>query len=275
MRLFELTNAPNELLYHWTDSNSLHLMATNEIVYAETSHYIGADDLSGETNPDEMWSSAHGKIRAKGGKKINGVSLTRNPWLNLKATWAESGNKQWRIGFNKGRLKSDYRIVPYRDWYLRMFPKQISYYEKRIGKRVLPDESEEFLFGDIKPFWHYVDQIGIEITEFDKLVSEKNHTIMFWLYGLIDHDTYFKLFKDKPTNVGKIPRHVQFMIIDRNAKKSYLIHQYLNANLVDYDHTHYPRSKRSDKNHWWNNKRNYNQMRLYDIQYVNDMKKER
>lgn len=58
MRLDELVNAPDQLLYHWTDETAYTIMTHYNIVFPRTETFVGADQMSGKVrNPIDNFSA--------------------------------------------------------------------------------------------------------------------------------------------------------------------------------------------------------------------------
>ncbi|MBW7002752.1 hypothetical protein KXT39_24040, partial [Salmonella enterica subsp. enterica serovar Weltevreden] len=86
------------------------------------------------------------------GQKVAGVSLARNPFFDISSTYAISGIKAWRIGFNVQKLRYDHKVQPVRDEYLHGVPRQQTIRANSLtNKKVSSDETEEFVTGDIYP----------------------------------------------------------------------------------------------------------------------------
>lgn len=149
MRLDELVNAPNMELYHFTDTSSFRKIIAREIIKGEPS-----------------------------------ISLTRNRFFDISTTYMVAGPKPWRIGLNYQKLKRDYKITPFRDYYLRSTSKTKSKISLDHIDRVLPNEFEERIEGDIFPLFHYMSSLGID----KRLIQPYLHPKYFENYASLTSD---------------------------------------------------------------------------------------
>lgn len=221
-RIDEMVNHDELELYHWTDAESLRQIMRTGHLQGHTEHTIN-------------------------GQTVAGVSMARNPFFDISATYAISGIKAWRIGFNYQRLRYDHKIQPVRDDYLQSVPRQTSIQAHAlINKKVSSDETEEFVTGDIFPIWNYVTSIAIEdrhidvdyhpretaeweYEEFDNGVGGMSQEDQELLFDILA-GTYFgadgmhRAFKDDRPLAIKVP--VPVKIIDRDT------HRILDAKAV-------------------------------------------
>lgn len=221
-RIDEMVNHDQLELYHWTDAESLRQIMRSGVLHGHTEHEIN-------------------------GQKVAGVSMARNPFFDISSTYAISGIKAWRIGFNFQKLRYDHKIQPVRDDYLHGVPRQQSIKAHAlINKMVSSDETEEFVTGDIFPIWSYVTSIAIEdrhidvdyhpretaeweYDEFDNGVGGMSQEDQELLFDILA-GTYFgadgmhRAFQDERPLAIKIP--VPLKIIDRDS------HRVLDAKAV-------------------------------------------
>ena len=221
-RIDEMVNHDELELYHWTDAESLRQIMRSGHLQGHTEHTIN-------------------------GQKVAGVSMARNPFFDISSTYAISGIKAWRIGFNYQRLRYDHKIQPVRDDYLQSVPRQTSIQAHAlINKKVSSDETEEFVTGDVYPIWNYVTSIAIEdrhidvdyhpretaeweYEEFDNGVGGMSQEDQELLFDILA-GTYFgadgmhRAFKDDRPLAIKVP--VPVKIIDRDT------HRILDAKAV-------------------------------------------
>jgi hypothetical protein len=147
--LNEAVNAPDLELYHWTNASNLRSIMRRDLIRGETTHEVND-------------------------KLVSGVSLSRNPFFDIQDTYAVSGVKAWRLGFNYRKLSYDHKIIPIRDDRYTMKPRGVRGaepvmvgYRKIADRPVSSDESEEFVVGDIYPLWHYLSSIAVEARHID------------------------------------------------------------------------------------------------------------
>ena len=221
-RIDEMVNHDELELYHWTDAESLRQIMRSGVLQGQTEHTIN-------------------------GQKIAGVSMARNPFFDISSTYAISGIKAWRIGFNFQKLRYDHKIQPVRDDYLHAIPRQQTVRADPItNRKVSSDETEEFVTGDIYPIWNYVTSIAIEdrhidvdyhpretaeweYDEFDNGVGGMSQEDQELLFDILA-GTYFgadgmhRAFKDDRPLAIKVP--VPVKIIDRDT------HRILDAKAV-------------------------------------------
>ena len=221
-RIDEMVNHDQLEFYHWTDAESLRQIMRSGVLHGNTEHTIN-------------------------GQKVAGVSMARNPFFDISSTYAISGIKAWRIGFNFQKLRYDHKIQPVRDDYLHGVPRQQSIKAHAlINKMVSSDETEEFVTGDIFPIWNYVTSIAIEdrhidvdyhpretaewdYEEFDNGVGGMSQEDQELLFDILA-GTYFgadgmhRAFQDERPLAIKIP--VPLKIIDRDT------HRILDAKAV-------------------------------------------
>ena len=221
-RIDEMVNHDHLELYHWTDAESLRQIMRSGVLHGNTEHTIN-------------------------GQKVAGVSMARNPFFDISSTYAISGIKAWRIGFNFQKLRYDHKIQPVRDDYLHDVPRQQTIKAHALtNKKVSSDETEEFITGDIFPIWTYVTSIAIEdrhidvdyhpretaewdYEEFDNGVGGMSQEDQELLFDILA-GTYFgadgmhRAFQDERPLAIKIP--VPLKIIDRD------IHRILDAKAV-------------------------------------------
>lgn len=222
VRIDEMVNHDEIELYHWTDAESLRQIMRTGILQGHTEHTIN-------------------------GQKVAGVSLARNPFFDISSTYAISGIKAWRIGFNVQKLRYDHKVQPVRDEYLHGVPRQQTIRANSLtNKKVSSDETEEFVTGDIYPIWHYVTSLAIEdrhidvdyhpretaewdYEEFDNGVGGMSQEDQGLLFDILA-GTYFgadgmhRAFQDERPLAIKIP--VPLKIIDRDS------HRILDAKAV-------------------------------------------
>lgn len=221
-RIDEMVNHDQLEFYHWTDAESLRQIMRSGVLHGNTEHTIN-------------------------GQKVAGVSMARNPFFDISSTYAISGIKAWRIGFNFQKLRYDHKIQPVRDDYLRDVPRQQTIKAHALtNKKVSSDETEEFVTGDIFPIWTYVTSIAIEdrhidvdyhpretaewdYEEFDNGVGGMSQEDQELLFDILA-GTYFgadgmhRAFQDERPLAIKIP--VPLKIIDRDT------HRILDAKAV-------------------------------------------
>lgn len=221
-RIDEMVNHDQLELYHWTDAESLRQIMRSGVLHGNTEHTIN-------------------------GQKVAGVSMARNPFFDISSTYAISGIKAWRIGFNFQKLRYDHKIQPVRDDYLRDVPRQQTIKAHALtNRKVSSDETEEFVTGDIFPIWNYVTSIAIEdrhidvdyhpretaewdYEEFDNGVGGMSQEDQELLFDILA-GTYFgadgmhRAFQDERPLAIKIP--VPLKIIDRDT------HRILDAKAV-------------------------------------------
>jgi hypothetical protein len=139
-------------VYHWTSAEYLRKI-------------IQSDQI-------ELGASTH----MLNGKKLHGVSLTRNPFLDLANTYAVSGRKPWRIGLDYQKLRQNIRVIPIRDEYLRSKVKGERYKQATYGKYYTMkshDESEEFALAPIN-LSRYITSIGFDDSCMDFTIDPKD-----------------------------------------------------------------------------------------------------
>ena len=221
-RIDEMVNHDQLELYHWTDAESLRQIMRSGVLNGHTEHQIN-------------------------GQKIAGVSMARNPFFDISSTYAISGIKAWRIGFNYQKLRYDHKIQPVRDDYLHDVPRQQTIRANTLtNRKVSSDETEEFVTGDIFPIWNYVTSIAIEdrhidvdyhpretaeweYEEFDNGVGGMSQEDQELLFDILA-GTYFgadgvrRAFKEERPLAINIP--VPLKIIDRDT------HRILDAKAV-------------------------------------------
>ena len=220
--LDEMVNHDQLEIYHWTNAESLRAIMRSGVLSGTTEHVIN-------------------------GQKVVGVSMARNPFFDILNTYAISGIKAWRIGFNFQKLRYDHKIQPVRDEPYHDIPRQKSIQGHYLSKKtVSSDETEEFVTGDIYPIWHYVTSIAIEdrhididyhpreteewdYEEFDNGVGGMSQEDQELLFDILA-GTYFgeagmdRAFQDHRPLAIKIP--VPLKVIDRDS------HQILDAKAV-------------------------------------------
>lgn len=282
--LFEAVNAPDLDLYHWTDETALQLMMMTNIVLARTEIKLGGDRLSGKTDPTDYNFGSTGlqKWRAEpDSRRINGISMSRNQWLYLPATYHEGGFKPFRIGFNRRRLAADHRIIPYRDWYLRRHPIARTQIDPVTKRRVVPDESEEFVIGNIRPFWHYVDEIAIEKGAFE---GSQAGMARYLIGGYLNKSEYAQTGLERNVNKSNIPSHVRMSIIVRKTKRVVPVEQFFGIQPRDMSardplpsnaNLEIPRSARSSKDVAWNDKDKLRDLEITSRNYVDWSREDR
>lgn len=277
--LVEGVNAPDLLLYHWTDKTALTMMMNYNIVVARHEFLLGGDRLSGRVDPTDVWStSSFGAYRSqKDRRTVKGTSMTRNPWLDLKTTYAVGGDKPFRIGFNQRRLQADHQIIPFRDWYLRKHAPVTRRRDPVTKQIVLPDESEEIVVGDIRPFWHYVDEIA-----FDRAVLDDSMA-RYIVGGYLNSTEYAATGLQKNVNKAFVPDHVRVVVLDRAARRAVSVEEFFNTSRevtaretppkTAFDHD-ISRGNRSSKDKFWNDPEAYKQQYIQMRNYV-DWERER
>lgn len=231
-RLDELVNAPDQEIYHWTNAEYLRrILHDGHLKAGASTHKIN-------------------------GQTFEGVSMSRNKFFDITHTYAVSGIKAWRLGFNLQRLKSDHRVIPIRDEYLRNVPRQGqgakpdlfgSKYDLKTPA-TSSDEMEEFVIGDIYPIWHYLTSIAVEdrhidvdytpdetenwdYEEFDNGVggmSQEDQEMLFDLLAgsVFGKAGFKKAFGKDARHAVRVPETVPFLVIDRES------HQILPAREV-------------------------------------------
>jgi hypothetical protein len=146
MRIDEIINAPDQLIYHFTSGDHLRrMLKTNRIKCGASTHVV-----HGTLKRDE-----EGRYQLVDGKEVSGVSLTRDRSLDLLKTYAVAGQKPFRIGLNYTKLRQNYRIVPVRDIRYFNIHKAEQVYNAFISRmnygptHTDSNEAEEYAIGDI------------------------------------------------------------------------------------------------------------------------------
>ena len=226
-RIDELVNAPDQEIYHWTNAESLRrILHDGHLKAGASTHNLG-------------------------GKKLEGVSMSRNPFFDITNTYAVSGIKAWRLGFNLQRLKYDHRVIPIRDEYLRGTPRQGagrqpdpfgSKYDLK-APRASSDETEEFVIGDIYPIWHYFTSIAVEdrhidvdytpdeteewdYDDFDNGVGGMSQEDQEMLFDLLAGSVFGKAgfeqaFGRSARGAIRLPKGTPFYVIDRDSHRAF------------------------------------------------------
>jgi hypothetical protein len=223
MRIDELVNAPDAQVYHWTNSETLATIFRTNVIRGDTEHRLD-------------------------GQKLRGVSTSRNLFFDIQDTYAVGGIKPWCIGLNLQRLRYDHRVLPVRDEQYRGLrrndttPEPIRFGFQKVGTHAASsDEREEFIVGDVYPFWHYVQSLAVEERHIDitslpgdmdedgDLVlhtrSSVRHEDQQMLWRLVAGSIYGRgpwqkaMMEPMIKDAFRLPAHVPLLLIDRGSHR--------------------------------------------------------
>jgi len=217
MRIDEIINRPDQLIYHFTNGENLRqILEQNAINAGASTHEVGNYKKDIDENGKPIFTLVNKRI-------IKGISFTRDRNLDLLKTYAASGHKPYRLGLNYSLLRMNHKIIPVRDNNYFQIHKGTHLYNRVLSSynygetRTDSNEAEEFLVGDIKDLTKYWSELAVDLIKMEQVDSH--------FYDSTDQDQNTQFYVDmvKGTfgkNYGRVndpvylPKSVKFVEIN-------------------------------------------------------------